>query len=139
MICFAKRKELTAKESIPFVAGGWNGLTFPAEFGGQGYRSSWQARSWKWTMSANLGFSLCSVTAPRSPPREEWVGCTESAVSTSPGRGKLDRYDEPHRAASGSDLGLVRTRAVPEGDHFHQYGQKIFITHGEHNMAENIV
>ena len=40
---------------------------------------------------------------------------------------------------SGSDLGLVRARAVPQGDHYRLYGQKIFITHGEHDMAENIV
>jgi alkylation response protein AidB-like acyl-CoA dehydrogenase len=40
---------------------------------------------------------------------------------------------------AGSDLALVRTRAVPQGDHFLISGQKIFITYGEHDMSENIV
>ena len=40
---------------------------------------------------------------------------------------------------AGSDLSAVRTRAVPEGDHYRMHGTKIFITWGEHDMAENIV
>jgi alkylation response protein AidB-like acyl-CoA dehydrogenase len=40
---------------------------------------------------------------------------------------------------AGSDLALVKTRAVPEGDHYRIFGQKIFITYGEHDLAENIV
>ena len=40
---------------------------------------------------------------------------------------------------AGSDLALVRTRAVPQGDHYRISGQKIFITYGEHDLAENIV
>src|SRR6059058_3287452 len=40
---------------------------------------------------------------------------------------------------AGSDLSAVRTRAVPEGDHYRIFGQKIFITWGDHDMAENVV
>src|SRR6266704_3546297 len=40
---------------------------------------------------------------------------------------------------AGSDLALVRTKAVREGDHYRVSGQKIFITYGEHDLAENIV
>src|SRR3954462_13890690 len=40
---------------------------------------------------------------------------------------------------AGSDLSAIRTRAVPEGDHYRLHGTKIFITWGEHDMAENIV
>ena len=40
---------------------------------------------------------------------------------------------------AGSDLGLVRTRAVPEGDHYRLFGQKIFITWGDHDWTENII
>ncbi|MDP0941374.1 acyl-CoA dehydrogenase family protein, partial [Klebsiella quasipneumoniae] len=40
---------------------------------------------------------------------------------------------------AGSDLAALRSRAVHEGDHYHVSGNKIFITWGEHDMAENIV
>jgi len=40
---------------------------------------------------------------------------------------------------AGSDLALIKSRAVPEGDHYRVFGQKIFITYGEHDMAENII
>src|SRR5271168_3001547 len=40
---------------------------------------------------------------------------------------------------AGSDLAAVRTRAVPEGDHYRLFGQKIFITYGDHDYTENII
>ena len=43
---------------------------------------------------------------------------------------------EPH---AGSDLGLIRTRAAPEGKHYRLFGQKIFITWGEHDLTPNII
>jgi alkylation response protein AidB-like acyl-CoA dehydrogenase len=42
-------------------------------------------------------------------------------------------------AQAGSDLALLRTRATPEGDHYRIFGQKIFITYGDHDMTDNIV
>jgi alkylation response protein AidB-like acyl-CoA dehydrogenase len=40
---------------------------------------------------------------------------------------------------AGSDLSAVRTKAVPEGDHYRVFGSKIFITYGEHDFTENII
>ncbi len=43
---------------------------------------------------------------------------------------------EPH---AGSDLGLIRTRAAPDGKQYRLFGQKIFITWGEHDLTPNII
>ncbi|WP_395137554.1 hypothetical protein [Schlegelella aquatica] len=52
----------------------------------------------------------------------------------------MDRHDEPDEPQAGSDLALVRTKAVPQGDGTYRIsGQKIFITYGEHDMAKNNV
>ncbi len=124
-----------------FVEAGWNGLEFPIEFGGQGLPKLISSAVKEMTMSANLSFSLCPLLTG---------GAIESLLLTGSDDLK-SRYlhrlvqgswtgtmnlTEPQ---AGSDLGLVRSRAVPEGDHFRVYGQKIFITFGEHDMAENIV
>ncbi len=124
-----------------FVAGGWNGLNSPQHFGGQGLPKLVASPVSEIVMSANLGFSLCPVLTS---------GAIE-ALLLSGSDSQKERYlhrliqgswsgtmnlTEPQ---AGSDLGLVRARAVPEGDQYRLYGQKIFITHGEHDMAENIV
>ena len=124
-----------------FVAGGWNGLTFPQQYGGQGLPKLVSSPVHEMVMSANLGFSLCPLL----------TGGAIEALLFRGSDAQKERYlhrmvegswtgtmnlTEPQ---AGSDLGLVRTRAVPEGDHYRVYGQKIFITHGEHDMAENIV
>ena len=124
-----------------FVAGGWNGLTFPQEFGGQGLPKLLASPVHEMVMSANLGFSLCPLLTG---------GAIESLLLSGSDAQKkryLHRLVEGSwtgtmnltEPQAGSDLGLVRTRAVPEGDHYRVYGQKIFITHGDHDMAENIV
>ena len=51
----------------------------------------------------------------------------------------MDRHHAPHRAQAGSDVGALKTKAERQGDHYLIRGQKIFITWGEHDCAENIV
>src|SRR6266571_2055601 len=124
-----------------FVEGGWNALQAPPEYGGQGLPrtvSTPVAEMWK---SANLSFSLCPMLT---------AGAVEALLLRGSEQIK-DRYvrkmvdgtwtgtmnlTEPQ---AGSDLALVKTRAVREGDHYRIHGQKIFITYGEHDLAENIV
>jgi acyl-CoA dehydrogenase len=124
-----------------FCEGGWNALPFEAEWGGQGLPklvSTPVQEMWK---SSNLSFSLCPLL-------------TQGAIEALLLRGSepLKRAYLPNMVAgkwtgtmnltepqAGSDLALVRTRAEGQGDHYLISGQKIFITYGEHDLAENIV
>ncbi|HOY01417.1 acyl-CoA dehydrogenase [Zoogloea sp.] len=124
-----------------FVEGGWNGLNFPCEFGGQGLPKLVASPVLEMVMSANLGFSLCPLLTGgaiealllRGTPEQKATYLHRMVEGSWTGTMNLT---EPQ---AGSDLGLIRSKAVPDGDHYRIYGQKIFITHGEHDMAENII
>jgi alkylation response protein AidB-like acyl-CoA dehydrogenase len=124
-----------------FVAGGWPQLGADPEYGGQAVPQALGTAVREMWGSANLSFKLCPMltlgaveamklcASPEQKARYlpkmvsgEWTG---TMVLT-----------EPH---AGSDLGLIRTRAVPAGDHYRMFGQKIFITWGEHDCTENII
>jgi alkylation response protein AidB-like acyl-CoA dehydrogenase len=124
-----------------FVEGGWNGLSAPQEFGGQGLPyliAIPVAEIWN---SANMAFCLCPMLT--SSAIEALSNHAEPALAK-PYLEKLVEgvwtgtmnLTEPQ---AGSDLSAVRCRAVPDGDHFRIHGTKIFITWGEHDVAENIV
>ncbi len=124
-----------------FAAGGWNGTIAAPDHGGQGL--PWLVATaigeiWE---SANLAFSLCpmltqsaiwALTIHGSPEQKDiWLPRLVSGEWS----GTMN-LTEPH---AGSDVGALRTRAVREDGHYRIKGQKIFITWGEHDMAENIV
>jgi alkylation response protein AidB-like acyl-CoA dehydrogenase len=125
-----------------FVEGGWSGLTSPPEFGGQGLPHAAGIALKEMIDAANLAwgnFPLLSHGATEALLHhgEDW----QRDVFLKPlveGRwtGTMC-LTEPH---SGSDLGLLRTRAEPQADGGYSItGTKIFITAGEHDMAANIV
>jgi len=125
-----------------FAEGGWQGLQHPSEFGGQGLPKTIGAACIEMINSANLSFSLCPLltdgaieallTAGSEEQRERYIPKMISGEWT----GTMN-LTEPQ---AGSDLALVRTRAEPIGDgRYRIFGTKIFITYGEHDMAENIV
>src|SRR4051794_2217831 len=125
-----------------FAEGGWQGLQHPVEFGGQGLPKTIGAACIEMINSANLSFSLCPLltdgaieallTAGSSGQRDRFIPKMISGEWT----GTMN-LTEPQ---AGSDLALVRTRAEPLGDgRYRIFGTKIFITYGEHDMAENIV
>jgi acyl-CoA dehydrogenase len=93
---------------------------------------------WK---SANLSFSLCPLLTGGAIEALLLVGTKAQQQAYLPRMvagtwtGTMN-LTEPQ---AGSDLALVKSRAVPEGDHYRIFGQKIFITYGEHDLAENIV
>ena len=122
--------------------GGWNGLPFEAEWGGQGL--PWavaMAVSEMW-QSASLAFGLCPLLNQGAVEALQAHGSDEQKRTYLP---KLVSGDwtgtmnltEPQ---AGSDVGAVRTRAERQADGSYRItGQKIFITYGDHDMAENIV
>jgi alkylation response protein AidB-like acyl-CoA dehydrogenase len=124
-----------------FVEGGWNALQFPTEYGGQGLPKLVAAPVMEMWKSANLSFSLCPLLTGgaiealllRGSAAQKAAYLPKMVEGTWTGTMNLT---EPQ---AGSDLALVKSRAVPEGDHYRIYGQKIFITYGEHDLAENIV
>lgn len=124
-----------------FVEGGWNALQFPPEFGGQGLPKLVATPVMEMWKSANMAFSLCPLLTG---------GAIEALLLS--GTDALKKAYLPRmiegtwtgtmnltEPQAGSDLSLVKAKAVPEGDHYRISGQKIFITYGEHDLAENII
>ena len=124
-----------------FCENGWNGMPAATEWGGQGLPTLVSTAVLEMWKSSNLAFSLCQMLT---------LGAVEAIAHH--GSDALQRrflapmvegrwtgtmnLTEPQ---AGSDLAALRSRAVHEGDHYHVSGNKIFITWGEHDMAENIV
>ena len=124
-----------------FAEGGWNALPFEPDWGGQGLPKLVATPVDEMWTSANMSFSLCPLL-------------TQGAVHALAlrGAGELQQTYIPKMVAgewtgtmnltepqAGSDLALVKTRAVREGDHYRISGQKIFITYGEHDLTRQIV
>jgi alkylation response protein AidB-like acyl-CoA dehydrogenase len=124
-----------------FVEGGWNSVPFAPEHGGQGL--PWlvsTAVSEVWA-AANMAFSLCPMLTQAAAELVDAHGSTElkgrflQKLVSGEWTGTMN-LTEPQ---AGSDLARVRTRAVPEGEAYRITGQKIFITYGDHDLAENII
>jgi alkylation response protein AidB-like acyl-CoA dehydrogenase len=124
-----------------YTDGGWAALPFGAHWGGQGLPKLVATAVEEMLTSANMAFSLCPLLTQGAIHALELAG-TDGLKKTYLEKMVAGRWTgtmnltEPQ---AGSDLALVRTRAVPQGDHFLISGQKIFITYGEHDMSENIV
>ncbi|HKT94116.1 MAG TPA: acyl-CoA dehydrogenase [Paraburkholderia sp.] len=125
-----------------YVEGGWQGLQHPSEFGGQALPKLIATPCIEMLNAANLSFALCPLLTDGAIEALLTAGSDELKTRYVP---KLISGDwtgtmnltEPQ---AGSDLALVRTRAEPQGDGTYKvFGTKIFITWGEHDMAENIV
>jgi alkylation response protein AidB-like acyl-CoA dehydrogenase len=124
-----------------FAEAGWNGLAFPERWGGQDLPWVVNAAAGELWNAANMALQLCPLL-------------TQAAIEA-----LLHHGTEPQQALylpklvsgqwtgamcltepqAGSDVGALRTRAEREGEHYRIRGQKVFITFGEHDMAENIV
>ncbi|TWO73243.1 acyl-CoA dehydrogenase [Caenimonas sedimenti] len=125
-----------------YAEGGWQGLQHPGDFGGQGLPKTIGAVCGEMLNSANLSFALCplltdgAIEALLTAGSDDLKATYLEKLVSGQWTGTMN-LTEPQ---AGSDLALVRTRAEPQPDGTYKiFGTKIFITYGEHDMAENIV
>ncbi|MEW6165960.1 MAG: acyl-CoA dehydrogenase [Pseudomonadota bacterium] len=125
-----------------FVENGWNGLDCNPEFGGQGLPRLVSAAVREMWKSANHAFSLCHLLTGGAIEALELCGTEEQKALYLPKMvsGEWTGTMNITEPQAGSDLAAIRSRAEPQADGSYKvFGQKIFITYGEHDMAENIV
>ena len=122
--------------------GGWTALDMPEEFGGQGLphimgtavSEYFSASNQAFTMYQGLTHGAASAILAHGTQEQKETYLTKMTSCEWTGTMNLT---EPH---CGTDLGMMRTKAVPNGDGSYKIsGQKIFISAGEHNMSENII
>ncbi|HMD01450.1 MAG TPA: acyl-CoA dehydrogenase [Candidatus Baltobacteraceae bacterium] len=124
-----------------FAQAGWIGMPLPAEFGGQGLPQVLSTATLEMFQAANMAFANGPLLNQGAIEAILLCGTDEQKKLFIPKlvsgewTGTMD-LTEPQ---AGSDLAQVRTKAVPEGDHYRLSGQKIFITYGEHDYTPNIV
>lgn len=125
-----------------FGEGGWQGVLHPAEFEGQGLPKLVATPCIEMLNSANLSFALCPLLTDGAIEALLTAGSDEQKATFLPKliSGEWTGTMNLTEPQAGSDLAAVRTRAEPQGDGtFKIFGTKIFITYGEHDMADNIV
>ena len=125
-----------------YCQGGWIGLAVPEEFGGQGLPYVLHTAVGEYMSSANMslmmypGLTQGAIAAILAHGSDAQKAAYLPKMVEGAWTGTMN-LTEPH---CGTDLGLLRTRAVPQADGSYKIsGQKIFISAGEHDMAENIV
>ena len=125
-----------------YAEGGWQGLQHPLDFGGQGLPKTIGAACGEMLNSANMSFALCpllsdgAIEALLTAGSDELKATYLEKLVSGQWTGTMN-LTEPQ---AGSDLAMVRSRAEPQPDGTYKvFGTKIFITYGEHDMAENIV
>ena len=124
-----------------FVENGWNGIGGDPEYGGQGLPGLIAAATVEIWNSANMSFALCPLLTAGATEALKQHGARELKARYLPKlvSGEWTGTMNLTESQAGSDLSAVRTKAVPEGDHYRIFGQKIFITWGDHDMTDNVV
>ncbi len=124
-----------------FVDGGWAALPGNPQYGGMGFPELVGFCAGEMWASANTSFSLCPMLGQGA------IGAIESHASdqlktiflekmiSGEWTGAMDLTE----SQAGSDLAAVRSKAVPQGDHYLVSGTKIFITWGDHGMTDNVI
>jgi alkylation response protein AidB-like acyl-CoA dehydrogenase len=124
-----------------FCESGWPALRAQAEFGGQNVPAALGTAVEELWASSNLAFKLCPMLTQGAIEAIQRFASPSQKQLFLPKmvRGEWTGTMNLTEPQAGSDLAQVRTRAVPAGPNYRLYGQKIFITYGEHDLTENII
>ena len=126
---------------LQFAESGWLSLTVAEEFGGQNLPNVLSTAVNEIWHSANMAYALCPMLSQGAMESighhasEELKNAYLPKLATGEWTGTMN-LTEPD---AGSDLAAIKSKAIPEGDHYLISGQKIFITWGDHQMTNNIV
>lgn len=125
-----------------FCDAGWHGISQPTDFGGQGLPELLATAVKEMLCAANMSFSLAPIltngaaSAMKICASDELKAIYLEKLATGAWGGTMN-LTEPQ---AGSDLALIRSRAEPQADGTYRvFGQKIFITYGDHDLTDNIV
>jgi alkylation response protein AidB-like acyl-CoA dehydrogenase len=126
---------------VQFARAGWIGLPLPEEDGGQGLPQVLSTAALETFQASNMAFSNGPLLNQGAIEAILLCGTEEQKRLYVPNlvSGKWAGTMDLTEPQAGSDLAQVRTKAIPEGDHYRLTGQKIFITFGEHDYTENII
>lgn len=124
-----------------FAAGGWSQLRGSPEFGGQGAPAVLGTAVEELWASANLAFQLCPMLTQGAIEAIHQCGTQAQKEKYLPKMisGEWTGSMNLTESQAGSDLAAIRTRAVEEGSHYRLFGQKIFITYGDHDYTPNVI
>jgi len=124
-----------------FSAGGWIGIAADANYGGQGLPELYSTACHEMWNSANIALALAPLLSSSAALAIAAHGSDEQKqtylekMHSGEWLGTMNLTE----SGAGSDLGVMKSKAVPEGDHYRISGQKIYITWGDHDATDNIV
>lgn len=126
---------------LQFAEGGWNGIAFDEKFGGQDMPWCLAMATAEMWQAANLALSLCPLLGQAAIEAIHKHGTPEMREKYLPKLISGEWTGTMHltEPQAGTDLSAIRTVAKKDGEHYRLYGQKIFITFGEHDFTDNII
>jgi len=124
-----------------FVENGWCAINGAPEFGGQGLPGLVAAATSEMWNAANMAFALCPMLTSGAVEALNAHGSDALKATYLPKMisGEWTGTMNLTEPQAGSDLAAVRTRATVDGEAYRIFGQKIFITWGDHDMTENVI
>ncbi len=124
-----------------FVEGGWNAVPFDPDYGGQGLPTLIATALFDLWHGSNMAFALCPMLTQAAVEALSKYGSPDQKEKylTKLISGEWTGTMQLTEPQAGSDLAQVRAKAVRDGDHYRIYGQKIFITYGDHDLTDNTI